>query len=164
MGSFASLGNRLYTGETSLDIVHRQRLWYAISGVLLLVSIGALGLRGLTLGLEFTGGSEFRISGAKTTSDLPGSRAVTSVVAGATPKVARVGGDSMRVQTDKLSDRQTDQVQAALAKAYGVPTTNVTTSFVGPSWGKTVSQKAAHSRSFCRPSSTVLPSPAGNVP
>jgi preprotein translocase subunit SecF len=142
MGSFASLGNRLYTGETSLDIVRRQKTWYAISACLLLVSFAALGVRGLTLGLEFTGGSEFRISGANTTSDLPGSRAVTDVVPGATPKVARVGDDSVRVQTDKLTDRQTDQVRGTLAKAYGVQVDDVTASFVGPSWGKTVSQKA----------------------
>src|SRR5215217_303624 len=120
MGSFASLGNRLYTGETSVDIVGRQKTWYAISAVFLILSIAALGFRGLTMGLEFTGGSEFRISGAKTTSDLPGSRAVTDVVSGASPKVAQVGTDSMRVQTDKLSDRQTDQVRGSLAKAYGV--------------------------------------------
>jgi preprotein translocase subunit SecF len=142
MGSFASLGNRLYTGETSLDIVRRQKTWYTISAVLLLISLGALGIRGLTLGLEFTGGSEFRISGAKTTSDLPGSRAVTDVVPSATPKVARVGNDSVRVQTDKLSDRQTDQVRQRLATAYGVQTDDVTASFVGPSWGRTVSTKA----------------------
>jgi len=142
MGSFASLGNRLYTGETSVDIVGRQKTWYAISAVFLLLSIAALGFRGLTLGLEFTGGSEFRISGAKTTSDLPGVGAVTDVVSGAAPKVAQVGTDSMRVQTDKLSDRQTDQVRGSLAKAYGVAVDDVTASYVGPSWGKTVSQKA----------------------
>jgi preprotein translocase subunit SecF len=142
MGSFASLGNRLYTGETSLDIVRRQRVWYAISAAFLLVSFAALGLRGLTLGLEFTGGSEFRISGAKTTSDIPGSQAVQAVVPSAVPKVAQVGSDSVRVQTDKLTDQQTDQVRAGLARAYGVQVDDVTASFVGPSWGKTVSQKA----------------------
>jgi preprotein translocase subunit SecF len=142
MGSFASLGNRLYTGETSVDVVGRQKTWYAVSAVLLLVSLAALGLRGLTLGLEFTGGSEFRISNAKTTSDIPGSQAVTDVVPGAAPKVAQVGGNSMRVQTDKLNDRQTDQVRGGLAKAYGVAVDDVTASYVGPSWGKTVSKKA----------------------
>jgi preprotein translocase subunit SecF len=142
MGNFATLGNKLYTGEKSFDIVRRQRTWYTISAVILLLSIAALGLRGLTLGLEFTGGSEFRVSGAKTTSDIPGSDAVQTVVPSAVPKVAAVGADSVRVQTDKLSDDQTDQVRSALAKAYGVQVDDVTASFVGPSWGKTVSQKA----------------------
>ena len=142
MSRFASLGNRLYTGEKSLDIVGRQRRWYAISGVILLVSVGALLTRGLTLGLEFTGGSEFRVSNTKTTSDVIGARAVTDVVAGAIPKVAKVGTDSVRVQTDKLSDTQTQQVRTNLATAYAVPLDNVTASFIGPSWGKSVSTKA----------------------
>ncbi|MEO7746665.1 MAG: protein translocase subunit SecF [Actinomycetota bacterium] len=142
MSRFASLGNRLYTGETSLDVVGKQRRWYAISGVILLVSVGALLTRGLTLGLEFTGGSEFRVTNTKTTSDVLGARAVTDVVAGAIPKVAKVGTNSVRVQTDKLSDTQTEQVRTNLATAYAVPVENVTASFIGPSWGRSVSTKA----------------------
>jgi preprotein translocase subunit SecF len=142
MSRFAAFGNRLYTGETSIEIVRRQKIWYSVSAVVLLVSILALGFRGLTLGLEFTGGSEFRVTGTHTTADLPGSRAVTQVVPSATPKVAQVGRDSVRVQTDRLSDSQTEQVKETLATAYDVPVDNVTASFVGPSWGKSVSKKA----------------------
>ncbi len=142
MSRFATLGNRLYTGETSLDIVRKQRRWYAISGVILLISVGALFTRNLTLGLEFTGGSEFRVSGAQSTSDVTGAKAVTDVVSAAVPKVAKVGNDSVRVQTDKLDDTQTEQVRANLATAYDVPVDNVTASFIGPSWGKSVSTKA----------------------
>ncbi len=142
MSRFATLGNQLYTGERSLDIVAKQRRWYAVSGIILLVAVGALLTRGLTLGLEFTGGSEFRVSAAKTTSDVTGAKAVTDVVSSAVPKVAKVGSDSVRVQTDKLSDTQTEQVRANLATAYGVPVDNVTASFIGPSWGQSVSTKA----------------------
>lgn len=142
MSRFSSMGNRLYSGETSLDIVGRQRSWYAISAVILLISVGALLTRGLTLGLEFTGGSELRVTAARTTSDLVGARAVTAVVPGAQPRVAKIGTDSVRVQIDKLTDTQTSQVRASLAQAYGVPLANVTASFIGPSWGQSVSQKA----------------------
>jgi preprotein translocase subunit SecF len=142
MSRFAAFGNRLYTGETSVEIVRRQKVWYTASAVVLLISVLALGFRGLTLGLEFTGGSEFRITGTHTTADLPGSRAVRDVVPEAEPKVARVGKDSVRVQTDRLSDTQTEQVKDKLAGAYGVSSNNVTASFVGPSWGKSVSKKA----------------------
>jgi preprotein translocase subunit SecF len=67
---------------------------------------------------------------------------VGDVVPGSDAKVAQVGADSVRVQTDKLSDTQTDQVRDKLAEAYGVPVEEVTASYVGPSWGQTVSQKA----------------------
>ena len=142
MSRFAALGNKLYTGEKSLDIVGRQRTWYAVSGLILLVAIGALLTLRLTLGLEFTGGAEFRVSAAQNTSDVVGARAVTDVVSDAQPKIAKVGTDSVRVQTDRLDDTQTQQVRATLAKAYGVSVDNVTASFIGPSWGQTVSQKA----------------------
>ncbi|WP_460446738.1 protein translocase subunit SecF, partial [Angustibacter aerolatus] len=143
MGRFAGFGNQLYTGERSLEIVKKQRTWYAISAVILLVAIGALLFRGLTLGLEFKGGSEFRVSGVSDTSDILGADAVRSVAPDADPNVAKVGTDSVRVQTDKLGNEQTDDVRVALAKAYGVDADrNVTASFVGPSWGQTVSQKA----------------------
>ena len=142
MSRFATLGNQLYTGERSLDIVGRQRRWYALSGVILVIAVGSLLINNLTLGLEFTGGSEFRVSAAKTTSDVTGAKAVTDVVPSAVPKVAKVGTDSVRVQTDELDDTQTEQVRANLATAYGVPVDNVTASFIGPSWGKSVSTKA----------------------
>lgn len=142
MSRFATMGNQLYTGEKSLDIVGKQRRWYAISGLILVVAVAALLLRGVTLGLEFTGGSEFRVSAAQTTSDTVGARAVTDVAATAQPKVATIGSNSVRVQTDRLDDTQTEQVRVNLAKAYGVSQDNVTASFIGPSWGKSVSQKA----------------------
>lgn len=142
MSRFAALGNKLYTGEKSFDIVGKQRTWYAISGVILLVAIGALLTLRLTLGLEFTGGSEFRVTAAQNTSDVVGARAVTDVVSSAQPKVAKVGTDSVRVQTDRLDDTQTQQVRATLATAYDVPVDSVTASYIGPSWGQTVSKKA----------------------
>ena len=142
MSSFAALGNKLYTGQKSLDIVGKQRTWYAVSGLILLVAIGALLTLRLTLGLEFTGGAEFRVSDAQNTSDVVGARAVTDVVSDAQPKIAKVGTDSIRVQTDRLDDTQTQLVRATLAKAYGVSVDDVTASFIGPSWGQTVSQKA----------------------
>jgi preprotein translocase subunit SecF len=58
------------------------------------------------------------------------------------PRVSVVGGNGIRVETGKLDNQQTDQVKEALAKAYGVPDTNVTSTFVGPSWGQDVTGKA----------------------
>ena len=43
--------SRLYTGEGGLDFVGRRRLWYSITGVLLLVCLLAIIFRGFTWGL-----------------------------------------------------------------------------------------------------------------
>ncbi|MGL5828817.1 MAG: protein translocase subunit SecF, partial [Angustibacter sp.] len=142
MFSFADFGNQLYTGQRSLGIVRRQRLWYIISAVLLLLSTLALVTQKLSLGLEFTGGSEFRVSGTENTRDLPGVDAVLKVLPQAEPKVTKVGQDSVRVQVTEVTSDQSDKIRAELAKAYSVPSADITQSFVGPSWGETVSTKA----------------------
>jgi preprotein translocase subunit SecF len=142
MFSFAKFGNQLYSGERSLDVVGRQRTWYLVSAVLLLLSLGALLGRGLSLGLEFTGGSEFRISQSTTTSDNLGVDAVHTVLPQSEPRVTKVGTDSVRVQVVKVSSADSDRIRTALSKAYDVPEARITQSFVGGSWGSTVSIKA----------------------
>ena len=62
MCRLGTLGARLYRGEVSYDFVGRRRIWYTISATLLLVSIVSLLFRGLTLGIEFRGGAEFRVT------------------------------------------------------------------------------------------------------
>ncbi len=142
MPSFAAFGNDLYTGRRSIDFVGRRRLWYLIAAALMLVSLGAVGLRGLNPGIEFRGGTEFRISGTSVTSDVAGVQAVTSVIPQSRPLVTRVGGDSIRVQADAIEDADLPRVQAALAKAYQVPADQVSRNFVGPTWGADVTRQA----------------------
>lgn len=52
---------RLYHGETNADIVGRWKTWFAISGVILLIGVGALATRGLQLGIDFTGGTVWEV-------------------------------------------------------------------------------------------------------
>jgi preprotein translocase subunit SecF len=56
--------------------------------------------------------------------------------------VTTIGGNSLRIQTAELSSAEVEDMQGALAEAYGVPETNVTSSFIGPSWGADISRKA----------------------
>jgi preprotein translocase subunit SecF len=143
MFSFARFGNDLHSGRRSIDFIGRRRLWYLIATVAMLVSLLALGVRGLNAGIEFKGGSEFRISNVQDTSTIPAQQAVTSTVPGAeAPLVSTVGQHDIRVQTGQMNVQQVNQVKHALAQAYHVPDTQITTTFVGPSWGADVTQKA----------------------
>ncbi len=142
MPSFAKLGNDLYSGRTSFDFVGRRRLWYLVAAALMLVSALAVGIRGLNPGIEFRGGTEFRISGTSVTSELAGEQAVASVVPGAQVRVSRLNQDSMRVQADRLDDTQLPQVRDALAQAYQVQPDTISQSFVGPTWGADVTRQA----------------------
>jgi len=83
------------------------------------------------------------VSQAKTTSDVVGRNAVEGVDPTADAQVTKVGTDSVRVQTSKLKDDSKNAaVVTALAKAYGVSESQVSSTFIGPSWGADISKKA----------------------
>ena len=52
------------------------------------------------------------------------------------------GEQSIRVQTDQMTDAETRAVTAALAEAYQVPADEVSSSFIGPSWGQDVTRQS----------------------
>ena len=54
-----SFGDKLYRGEKSFNFVNNRKRWYSLSAILIIASIFALGAKGLELGIEFKGGSEF---------------------------------------------------------------------------------------------------------
>ena len=67
MSALGQLGGRLYRGEVSFDFVGRKRLWYAISGLILLISIVAVIVRGLSFSVDFKGGAVFTFPSSSTT-------------------------------------------------------------------------------------------------
>lgn len=143
MSKFRELGNDLYSGRVSIDIVGRRKLWYGIAIVLVIIAIVAPVARGgFNFGIEFRGGSEFRIDGVGDTSQQVARDAVQSVDAETQPIVTSVGVDSVRIQTEQLDDVTTEEIRIALASAYGVPSGSVTSSFIGANWGADVTSKA----------------------
>ncbi|HST81080.1 MAG TPA: protein translocase subunit SecF [Kineosporiaceae bacterium] len=142
MGHFAKFGNDLYTGRRTIQFVERRRTWYAIAGVLSLISVLALVLIGLSPGIEFRGGSEYRLTNVSDASTLIGEDAVKEVVPGSQAIVSKLDKNSIRVQTEKLTEKQSEEIKTSLAKAYKVPEATISASFVGPSWGADVSRKA----------------------
>ncbi|MGC5616956.1 protein translocase subunit SecF [Georgenia sp. Z1491] len=141
MASLSSMGNDLYTGKRSFDIVGRRRTWYVAAAVLVLISVGVLLVRGINPGIDFRGGSQFTVSGAATLDQSLATDAVADV-GGEPPRVAVVGSSSLRVQTAELSDEQTRELSEGLAEAYDVPVDDVTATFVGPTWGADVTRQA----------------------
>jgi preprotein translocase subunit SecF len=143
MASLAQFGNDLYTGRRSLDFVGRQKSWYALSGVLIVLALVGILARGLNFGIEFRGGSEYRISGVADTSNYEekGRQAVSSAGISGNVIATVIGGDSVRVQTEAAGDKN-DAAKGALAQTFGVGVGNVSASLIGPSWGASVSTKA----------------------
>lgn len=143
MSKLKDLGNDLYSGKVSFDFVGRRKLWYLIAIVVVLLSILAPVLKGgFNFGIEFRGGSEFRIDGVSNLSQQLARDAVQSVEPGIEPIVTTVGLDAVRVQTEQLDDVTSEEMRIALAGAYQVDSSAVTSSFIGANWGADVTEKA----------------------
>ncbi|MDR6636522.1 protein translocase subunit SecF [Paenarthrobacter nitroguajacolicus] len=141
--SFATFGHELYTGKRSYNFVNSKKIWFTIAAVAVALSILIPVVKGgFNLGIEFRGGSEFTVSNVANTDAGLGEKAVHEVVPEAIPRVANVAGNTMRIQTDQLSDDETNRIKDALTSAYGVTENEVTSNFVGPTWGQDVTRQA----------------------
>ncbi len=143
MSKFSDLGNDLYSGKRSINFIGRRKVFYIVAvAMVALAVILPIARGGFNLGIDFRGGSEFRLDGVSQASQQTAVDAVQSVIADAQPLVTAVGTNSLRVQTEQLKDTDSEAVRIALAKAYNVDSSKVASSFIGANWGTDVTAKA----------------------
>jgi preprotein translocase subunit SecF len=138
-----SLWYRLYNGETDYRIVPQWRRWFLASGLLVLIGIGFLVGRGLNLGIDFTGGTVWEVE--TRSADVGAARDALNGVGLRTATIQTLNSDSgerLRVKFEETSSAQRNQVTAAIAKFAKVSESDVTVTFVGPSWGRDITRKA----------------------
>ena len=143
MSKFSGLGGRLYRGETSINFIGQRRRWYGVSGFFVLLSIGALAIQGLTLGIEFKGGSSFTVNTPNPSVSEAREAATEAGVTG-DPIVQLVGNDKVRVQTQALDPALNNAVQDSLAAKFSVSASSIDVQIIGPSWGKEITRKALY--------------------
>jgi preprotein translocase subunit SecF len=145
MRSFSQFGNDLYSGKRQIELVSRQKTWYSISLILLVLAAAGLFGRGLNIGLEFKGGSEYQVASVSNFNNFEAraKAAIGTVNPGSNVVVTRIGTDTVRVQTENFqSTTVTDKVKSALASQFTVGVNSVSADTIGPSWGASVSQQA----------------------
>jgi preprotein translocase subunit SecF len=144
MSRLGQLGGRLYRGEVSYDFVGRQRRWYSISAAILLISIAALLIRHLDFSVDFKGGAVFQFpaSASQTVTQVQDAVTHAGISGAQVQELSGLHGKEWQVQTKSLTSDQTLQVESSLESQLGVSGSQVSTSFVGPSWGSTITTKA----------------------
>lgn len=142
--AFARFGNDLHSGARSYPFVGKRRLWLLLATVLMAVSVLIPSVSGgFNLGIDFRGGSEFVVSKTAHVDTATGERVIHEKAKDASDvRVTNIAPGTIRAQMSKLSDDETLQVKAALQEAYGVSENDVTSSFVGPTWGADVTRQA----------------------
>ncbi|WP_037570837.1 protein translocase subunit SecF [Phaeacidiphilus oryzae] len=141
MSRLGHFGARLHRGEVSFDFVGRQKVWYGISVLIIVLAGCGLLFRGLNYGIEFKGGAVFTVKPAHTISTEQ-VRSDVAKVSGGDPIVQTQSNGDLRIQVGSLDSAKAHQVQDALATDLNVPVSSVATQVVGPSWGSQITHKA----------------------
>ena len=123
-------------------IIERRRVWFAISGVLIAISIVGLFWPGLNLSIDFEGGALITASNPNGVSVDE----VEQVLADAgrpDAEVQEIGADDVSIRTDSFgSEGGGQEVIASLADTLGIAEREITLEDVGPTWGAEISRKA----------------------
>jgi preprotein translocase subunit SecF len=143
MKPLRGLGARLYSGETSFNIVGRAKRWYVISSVLILLSLGTLVTQGLNLGIEFKGGSAYTFTSTTATVEQTRSALEESEFRGEAI-ILKVGDDKIRIQTGALDQVESASIEEAITSNFNVQIENIDTQIIGPSWGAEITKKALY--------------------
>jgi len=121
-----------------------RRIMFAVSAILIVISIAALGIRGLKFGVEFTGGTVINVVNAKdvtiedmrkafTEAGLPSAQVQESTI-------NRVRGFIVRTEVTDPKVANADVAKVAVITKLPSGEFQVTT--IGPGWGKNVTNKA----------------------
>jgi preprotein translocase subunit SecF len=141
-----SFAHRLWTGEISFDFIGHARWWYILSGALLLIAILSLAIRGLDLGIEFRGGSNFKVNvpevAGSTLDDFRQAVIESGVSNLDGTSVATIGSGRVSIETRALSVEEQVQVREAIAAQANTTSELVDYQQIGASWGQQVTRQA----------------------
>ncbi len=123
---------------SKIDFVGGWKLWFAISGVLLLAGVTAIALGRLNFGIDFEGGTKF-------TATNPEQQLSVSEVRAALPRpiardaVIQRAGSGYEVRAPVLTERERTRVQHSLSEALGA---EVSVTSVSPTFGGQIRNQA----------------------
>ncbi|MGH9124437.1 MAG: protein translocase subunit SecF, partial [Acidimicrobiales bacterium] len=144
-----SLWTRLYRGETSFDFVGRRKVWFLISGTIIVLGLASLLFQGLNFSIDFKGGSVWEVNSTATVTEVRDAiGAVNPALRQATIEVLtnnQTGVHTVRISAlanAAKNSAEVSAVSAKLATLAHVTVNQVSLNTVGPTWGGDITQKA----------------------
>jgi preprotein translocase subunit SecF len=145
MSRLGQVGGRLYRGEISFDFVGKRKLWYSISGVILLLSLILVLVKGLDFSVEFKGGAIFTVNKASASisqTEVLKAASDGGIDGAIVQSTHGTSGTNWTIQTPTVNEEQSTTLQNTLVKELGVPQSSISVDSVGASWGGQISDKA----------------------
>ncbi|MET3963668.1 preprotein translocase subunit SecF [Marmoricola sp. OAE513] len=149
MGKFSRLGNELYSGHRSIDFVTKRAPWYLATAVIVGACVAIIAIKGLAFGIEFTGGTQYRIEKLET---VPDSQARAddvrqdiidlNIEEAGLPTVTTAGSSVLVVELESVSNEDGQRIIDVIQKDTGASVGDISESDIGASWGREVAQRA----------------------
>lgn len=147
--------NKLFTGTGGFEVVGRRKLWFTVTGVILLAAIASIVLKGFTFGIDFEGGTKvsFPRDGATGQASVTQvEEAFTEALGFAPENVVTVGNGAsatVQIRSAALDNDQTEKLRVALFDQFqpkgvdGQPSQQaISDSAVSETWGGQITKKA----------------------
>jgi preprotein translocase subunit SecF len=143
MSGGGGVAARLYRGELGVNVVGRRRMWFTVAGVLLLIAISSMLVRGFTLGIDFRGGNEFQIpSSVGTLDDARNAVSDAGAKVYTTQKVGSGSNATYAVRTAPLASADSARIKTDVAKQFSIDPSRISDSEVSKAWGGQVTRQA----------------------
>lgn len=142
--------NSLYTGDGGIDFIAKTKLWYWITGILLVVSILFIAIRGFSLSIDFEGGTKMSMPAADYS--VESVEETFSEATGITPESVQIVGSgaarTLEIHSERMSDDDIEKARLAIYEEFqplnsaGEPSPDaIGNSTVSESWGSTITKR-----------------------
>lgn len=121
-----------------------RKIMFAISGILLLVSIGSLVFGGLKFGIEFQGGTSITVADSKDIT-IEQMRAAFQEAGVSNPNIQTTEAQGVKgfiVRTDVTEPDEANAGVASVAAVVGLGENDFLVTTIGPGWGKNITDRA----------------------
>ena len=136
---------RLFLGQTAIDFWGRRRTYFAVSLLLIVISVVSLAVRDVNLGIEFEGGVAFDVPAGEMSVDEAREVVEAHGIDGNRANVEEresAQGDIVKVQIEEVPADVRVSLQEAFADTAGVDPADVSVAAVSSSWGEQITRKA----------------------
>jgi preprotein translocase subunit SecF len=144
--------SRLYTGTGAFEVIGRRRFYYILTGVIVLIALLSIAVRGFTFGIDFEGGTRVQFPAADNVSTSQVETVYSQTLGQDPVSVQTVGsgaGATVQIRSEALDQGQANALQAALFDAFkpvnssGTQTADaISFTDVSETWGGQITEKA----------------------
>lgn len=142
--------DRLYSDDHAVNFVARTKIFFAVAAALVVLSIGAIAVRGFDMSIDFEGGTKLSMPAGELDTEAVGQTFETAT--GISPELVQIvgSGDSrtLEINSQHLTQEQIDQARVAIATEHepldhtGEPSPDaIGSSTVSESWGSTITER-----------------------